>query len=282
MANWTGTRLTEAGQELQAKVEAGITKLDITRLKFGDGTETLAELLQRSDLKSVKYIAGISSRIANGTVCTITGIVNSANINAGFYAREMGLFANDPDKGEILYAASVDNLPDFVPPNTYNIITTAEYALNVSIANVDNLQIRIDLNGMASVEMMAQAAWLLQRNQTYAVGDIQYDTGLRPGCYLECIKAGTTGTNEIVLTDKKVGDIFTDGGVTWRVARVEISGATRFKKNPDGQLVPSKENVPAPEGVRFYEHPDGSISPAPRVFYSTAHKYNEDGSISPV
>ena len=41
MANWIGGRLTKAGNDLQIKVEAGQCKLELTKIKLGDGTEGL-------------------------------------------------------------------------------------------------------------------------------------------------------------------------------------------------------------------------------------------------
>ena len=39
MANWTGGRLTKAGNDLQIKVDAWLFKLELTKMMIGDGTE---------------------------------------------------------------------------------------------------------------------------------------------------------------------------------------------------------------------------------------------------
>ena len=54
MGNWAGGVLTKAGRELQAKVEAGLTSLDITKIKLGDGLETLDDVDDLIDLAGAR------------------------------------------------------------------------------------------------------------------------------------------------------------------------------------------------------------------------------------
>lgn len=216
MANWTGGLLTAAGKALQAKVEAGAT-LELTRLKLGDGTESSDVIDTLTDLVGPKYVMGISSKQAEGNICTITGIVISTNIQAGFYARELGIFANDPDVGEILYMISLDPNPDYVPPNNTQIVVSAEYAMAVAIDNATNIEIDIDPNGLVTVDMLRNALYALRRETEYFVGNIVSDNSL-PALYrLACVVAGTTSGEELDLSDVSVGDRIIDGTVTWEV-----------------------------------------------------------------
>ena len=63
----------------------------------------------------------------------------------------------------------------------------------------------------------------LQRNKTYAVGDIAYSPLLPSWARLECITAGTTGAEEPELLsappmdNSKIGTYITDGTVVWIV-----------------------------------------------------------------
>lgn len=59
---------------------------------------------------------------------------------------------------------------------------------------------------------------LLQRNKSYAVGDIAYSPNLPSWAYLECIEAGTTGASEPDLQSSWGGGVLTyDGSVRWRI-----------------------------------------------------------------
>lgn len=46
MADWQGYTLTTKGQALSAKVEAGLCKLELTKMKLGDGAITGEQTLE--------------------------------------------------------------------------------------------------------------------------------------------------------------------------------------------------------------------------------------------
>ncbi len=153
MPNWAGGILTAKGRKLQAKVEAGAV-LELTKMKLGSGTPASEEIDNLTDLKTPKYVMGISSKEALNNICKVTGIILSTQITEGFYAREMGLFANDPDEGEILYMVTTDTNPDFVPPSTAAIAVSASYALNIAALNADDVSVIIDPAGLVTVNML--------------------------------------------------------------------------------------------------------------------------------
>ncbi|WP_298594729.1 phage tail protein [uncultured Mitsuokella sp.] len=153
MANWTGGQLTKAGRDLQIKVEAG-AKLELTKIKLGDGTEGADGVDTLTDLVGAKAVFGISSIEAKDGMCTVTGVISSSNVTAGFYAREWGLFAKDPEKGEILYMIALDPTPDMIPPKTAALQQAATYAMNIVVSNAANIEARIDPAGLVNVEML--------------------------------------------------------------------------------------------------------------------------------
>lgn len=233
MSNWSGGRLTAAGRALQAKVEAGAA-LRLTKMKVGDGNEGIKSVDDLTNLKSPKLDVPISSTTTQNEMCKVVGLISSSNVTTGFYARELGLFATDPDKGEILYMIAIDPAPDFVPPSTTAVICTAEYSMNISVSNVDSITVNIDPDGLASVDMMNKSACLVQRSSNYSVGNVLYDTQLSPGLYLYCTKAGKTKAGTLDLSKASKGSTVTDGTATWQVRAV----TTCFDKDADGDIIP--------------------------------------------
>lgn len=63
---------------------------------------------------------------------------------------------------------------------------------------------------------------MLQRNKTYAVGDIAYSPNLPSWAYLECITAGTTGDTEPDLTE--AGGVISDGTAQFKVVDQKEDG----------------------------------------------------------
>ena len=118
MANFKEVRLTKAGRILQAKAETG-TPLKLTRFKIGSGQMTWEEADVAIDLKEPRESMGITSNTATvDGICKVQCTLTTKGIQEGFYARELGLFAMDPDVGEILYLIALATEPDMIPPES--------------------------------------------------------------------------------------------------------------------------------------------------------------------
>lgn len=156
MSEWNGMILTQKGLNLQAKVEAGECELELLRVELGSGTPGEGENVQEfTALKKHEIDVGISDKTPkDGGICTITGIITNQNVNIGFYAKEMGVIANDPDDGEILYMYATDNNPDFVPAKTSKYVVNASYSINVAISNAEMINATIDSAGLVTVSIL--------------------------------------------------------------------------------------------------------------------------------
>lgn len=238
MANWSGGILTDAGQVLQAKVESGSTKLELTKIKLGDGTENIGDVGGLTDLVSPQAVLGISAVTAKDKLCTVTGIILTSNVTTGFYAREWGIFAKDGDH-EILYMIAIDPNPDYVPSSDAALKVSATYAMNIAVSNAANIACTIDPSGLINAEMLAQAVGLVQRNTAYEQGDILYDTQLsRHDWYLECATAGTTGSAILDFSNATLGSKVTDGTVVWIIKRMATQDEIYFELDDQGDIMP--------------------------------------------
>ena len=220
MSQWAGGVLTAAGRALQAKVEAGTTALVLTKIKLGDGTESMDAVDNLTDLVGPKAVLGISSSVADGDHATITGVVLSTQLQAGFRCREWGLFATDPDAGEILYMITIDAQPEWIPSGTAAAPVSATYAMNIAVANATNIEVQIDPAGLVDVEMLQSYMGLAKRSTAVALGDTAMLEGLPAMYFLKCSTAGTTGATAPVITPPvSEGDNISDGTVVWTVRR---------------------------------------------------------------
>jgi hypothetical protein len=117
MASFTNGVITNKGNDLKAKTDAGVT-LELTQLVIGDGV-----VAGGTDLKTLNSLVNevkafdINSFEFLGTGRTkIRTILSNAGLITGFYAKEVGLMANDPDLGEILYSYMSADPADWIPP----------------------------------------------------------------------------------------------------------------------------------------------------------------------
>lgn len=103
MTNFTKTRLTDKGLALLAKEGVSVT---ITKVKTGNGEyqadENTGEMTQ---LKSEKQqFEVLSATKKSDTVYSIKFAMSNKELSEDYLFTEVGVYATDPDEGEILYA----------------------------------------------------------------------------------------------------------------------------------------------------------------------------------
>ena len=149
MSNWTTRVTTVKGRALDAKVIAGKTKLTLTKFKTGDGSPVDLENL--TDLVSPQQVIPISSLTpkANGEA-DVEGIMTNAGLKNGYFFKEWGLFAQDPDEGEILYQVLIDANPDYWLADGSATALSTELHLTIAIKDADSVSATIDPSGLVS------------------------------------------------------------------------------------------------------------------------------------
>lgn len=105
---------TRKGLELSAKLLAG-SKLTITRVAAGSGNS--GDPMAASSLAQPKQALAVNSPARKGSTVTISGILAAAQAEEAYALTELGIYARDPEEGEILYklyrlAEPVDISPD--------------------------------------------------------------------------------------------------------------------------------------------------------------------------
>ena len=157
MSNWSEQQFTRKGAELRAKVEAGKCKLALTKMKIGNGSVTVGEIEHMTDLKSPQLVFGISSCTVSeedSTVCKTVGIASSSNVENSFSVSEIGLYATDPDIGEILYLVCIDSAPDTMPNKRVAAPVTLTYQFDIVTSNTANVTAMITPTGLATAKMV--------------------------------------------------------------------------------------------------------------------------------
>lgn len=198
MPNWANLMLTKQGKVLQAKAIAGST-LTITKMKLGSGIipdgvspEDLTDLIQP------KQALGLTAISVNGGLAKIQSIVTNAELSEGYYIRECGVFANDPDVGEIMYAIMTDTSPDFLPSASSSVVISEEFSINVVTENMANITAIIDPEGIVTV---ANARKIAEDKVT----EHNEDTEAHPNDFN--LKGITIGKDSVIATKK--GDLLT-------------------------------------------------------------------------
>jgi len=116
MANFEGTVLTKKGINLIAKALTGAT-IEFTKVQLGDGVwDESVNPEQLTALISPKLDLPIQElEIVGDGTARLRFVLTNTGLSEGFFIREIGIFANDPDEGEILYAVAYAKNGDFIP-----------------------------------------------------------------------------------------------------------------------------------------------------------------------
>ena len=143
MAAFPTMTLTNAGQALQTKVQAGAT-LAFTRIALGDGQLNGQPISPLTALISQKASVEVDSvRVVDSSTAQASGFFSNADITTGFWWRETGLFAQDPDNGEILYGyTNAGDAGDYIP--TVEDTRIEKYIFcSIAVANATTVDITI-------------------------------------------------------------------------------------------------------------------------------------------
>jgi hypothetical protein len=144
MAIFGNMSITNAGQLLYAKAQSG-KPIVFTRMQLGSGqigTQNPATLIA---LVTPGTYVPISSITANtlAQTATVSGTVNNSTVAVATYVCELGLYATDPDVGEILYAyASAGTEGDYMAPATQGAYSW-NYQINAAVGNAANVTANI-------------------------------------------------------------------------------------------------------------------------------------------
>lgn len=143
MAAFPKMTLTNAGQALQTKVLAGET-LTFTRIALGDGQLNGQPIAPLTALISQKATVEVDSvRVVNTTTAQAAGFFSNEDISTGFWWRETGVFAQDPDVGEILYGyTNAGGAGDYIPTVADTRIEKYIYC-SIAVASATTVDITI-------------------------------------------------------------------------------------------------------------------------------------------
>ena len=150
MASYKKTVHTDKAFALIGKMVAGnISELEFTKIKVSDkdySKHTEEELKKLTVLEQIKQETLVSEKTPVGdNAVNIHGIIYNTDLQNSYYLRTIGVYANDPDEGEILYSVTATEVGDYIPTPNGNNITTAIIDILTEISDA-----KVNLSGNPS------------------------------------------------------------------------------------------------------------------------------------
>lgn len=166
-----------SGIALIAKVLAGRCRMKYTRAALGKGVipddMTPKTMTGCADYVMDAMIAEVSNPVDGE--CQVTVQIKSDNVEKGFYATNIVLFAEDPDEGEVPYTyLSLENEPEWIRPASSIVGKLATFDIIAAVGDVDVVEAVIDPDALmtrAAAERLIAEYTALSGTEVYIPKD---------------------------------------------------------------------------------------------------------------
>lgn len=153
MAQYSRLVITNDGQALMAKMIAGSGNIDFTKM-CSSSTQyqenQLQDLTAISNIKQTTLVSKVSR--TNNVAIKVEAAFSNADITTGYYMRTLGLYAVDPDKGEILYAACIETTNNcYMPPYNGVIVSAAYIQAYTTVGNAESVSLEVNPGAYATI-----------------------------------------------------------------------------------------------------------------------------------
>ena len=143
------------GIALIAKVLAGRCKMHYTRVAVGKGVIP-EDMTPKTMTEPAEYVMdAVISSVTNPVdgECQVSVQINSANVETGFYATGLLLYAEDPDEGEVPYTYLVlEGEPEWIRPASSIVGKLAFFDIIAAVGDIDKVSATIDPDALVTHE----------------------------------------------------------------------------------------------------------------------------------
>lgn len=145
MATWT-TTVTNKGIELQSKQVLGAT-ISFTRVVSGSGSVPVVNLKEQTSISNIKSTLTVENLKVKGSEYVISTLLSNKGLESEYNLSQIGIYANDPGNGEILFAIAQIDTPKKIPSETSSPGYNIEFAFTFKNDNGTNIVITPDVAG---------------------------------------------------------------------------------------------------------------------------------------
>lgn len=145
MSSFSAKGLTNKGRSLQAKAQAG-AQLRYTKFVIGDGqlgSQSISALTNVISPKKTIDVTRLKPTPPNQA--TVGFVLSNQDVTTGFFFREIGLYAMDPDDGEVLYFyLNAGDTADYIPPTGTGDVINKNFDILVYVGQAQNVTLTVD------------------------------------------------------------------------------------------------------------------------------------------
>ncbi len=144
MSIWSNATVTQKGYALQGKL-LSTKALEITRVVSGASCVPGGQLIVQTAVSDIKQTLEIEDlTYQDNGVAVIKVYLDNYSLQTGYTIWQVGIYAADPDEGEILYAIAQTNAGEYIPSITEQPVGfSCEWAFYLAFSNGDNISVNI-------------------------------------------------------------------------------------------------------------------------------------------
>ena len=142
--------ITKNGRELMAKLLAGGTTTKFTKVSISSTVYQDSQLEALTSLSNVKMTTDAQSHSNNNATVMVASAFENTGLSNGFDVNTVGLYALDPNKGEILYSVSSALIKGYMPADTGISKSGFNFKLFVEVGNASNVNLVVDPAAVAT------------------------------------------------------------------------------------------------------------------------------------
>lgn len=146
--------ITDAGNELSAKTISG-GNIKLTHAKAGSGTVSEQDLHLQTELVNVKQTLSIESIKYSNAVNNIEILLDCRGLKEAYDLTQIGIYATDPDAGEILFAIAQTENPKHIPAENEVPFYSIDFNFAFALKNNQNMVATIDQSTFATKEQLS-------------------------------------------------------------------------------------------------------------------------------
>lgn len=153
MANFNPTIITNSGLSLISRLVSGSGQIKFTRICTSKSSYSIEEAQGLENLKTIEQSADVSKvEIVNNTAVKVSATITNKLLEVGYYINAIGLYAEDPDFGEILYSITIAKVPDWMQPDSGSGTSSLLVQLITQVSNASIVQIEVNPSVLATMQ----------------------------------------------------------------------------------------------------------------------------------
>ena len=206
------TYITTQGAILAAKTLQSKT-LKFSRFKIGSGSlqeGSVAEIKALTDLvnEEMDFDTTKISR-ESATQVTVRGLFKNTDAESGFWLRELGLYAIDPDtEDEILFAyINYDSEAEYIN-NSISEKKEHYYDMIITVDNADNVTITVD----------PSTVYVTEEDLLEKADELKTDYDAKFSNLKSIVVASNSGAHNAIFRGKDITDLFYNGTLSQQIA----------------------------------------------------------------